>query len=46
MVLAAYETGRYLRSDICSILNGLDYRFGIELGLWTWGHPTSRHLHP
>ena len=37
MVLAAYETGRYLRSDICSFLNGLDYRFGIELGLWTWG---------
>ena len=37
MVLAAYETGRYLRSDICSFLNGLDYRLGIELGLWTWG---------
>ena len=36
MVLAAYETGRYLRSDICSILNGLDYRLGVELGLWTW----------
>ena len=43
MVLAAYETGRYLRSDICSFLNGLDYRFGIELGLWTWGtrHPVT-----
>ena len=37
VALAAYETGRYLRSDICSILNGLDYRLGIELGLWTWG---------
>ena len=43
IVLAAYETGRYLRSDICSFLNGLDYRFGIELGLWTWGtrHPVT-----
>ena len=37
MVLAAYETSRYLRSDTCSYLNGLDYRLGIELGLWTWG---------
>ena len=37
MVLAAYETGHYLRSDICSFFNGLDYRLGIELGLWTWG---------
>ena len=36
MILAAYETGRYLRSDICSYLNGLDYRLGVELGLWTW----------
>ena len=36
MILAAYETGRYLRSDICSFLNGLDHRLGIELGLWTW----------
>ena len=43
MVLAAYETGRYLRSDICSYLNGLDYRLGIELGLWTWDtrHPVT-----
>ena len=43
MVLAAYETGRYLRSDICSFLNGLDYRLGIELGLWTWDtrHPVT-----
>ena len=43
MVLAAYETGRYLRSDICSYLNGLDYRLGIELGLWTWStrHPIT-----
>ena len=43
MVLAAYETSRYLRSDICSFLNGLDYRLGIELGLWTWGtrHPVT-----
>ena len=45
MVLAAYETGRYLRSDICSYLNGLDYRLGIELGLVDLGHTTSRHLH-
>ena len=37
MVLAAYETGRYLRSDICSYLNGLEHRLGVELGLWTWG---------
>ena len=36
MVLAAYETGRYLRSDICSYLNGLEHRLGVELGLWTW----------
>lgn len=36
MVLAAHETSRYLRSDICSFLNGLDHRLGIELGLWTW----------
>ena len=43
MVLAAYETGRYLRSDVCSFLNGLDYRLGVELGLWTWGtrHPIT-----
>ena len=43
MVLAAYETGRYLRSDICSYLNGLDYRLGVELGLWTWDtrHPVT-----
>ena len=37
IVLAAHETGRYLRTDICSFLNGLDYRLGVELGLWTWG---------
>ncbi|MCQ3803470.1 MAG: hypothetical protein OXC98_04995 [bacterium] len=36
MILDAYETGRYLRSDTCSFLNGLDHRIGIELGLWTW----------
>ena len=24
------------KSDICSFLNGLDQRQGIELGLWTW----------
>ena len=43
MVLAAYETSRYLRSDICSFLNGLDYRLGVELGLWTWDtrHPIT-----
>ncbi len=43
MVLAAYETGRYLRSDVCSFLNGLDYRLGVELGLWTWDtrHPIT-----
>ena len=43
MVLSAYETGRYLRSDICSFLNGLDHRLGIELGLWTWDtrHPVT-----
>lgn len=36
MILAAEETDSYLRSDICSILNGLDHRLGVELGLWTW----------
>ncbi|MDE0233980.1 MAG: hypothetical protein OXM62_03130 [bacterium] len=43
MVLAAHETSRYLRSDICSFLNGLDHRLGVELGLWTWGtrHPIT-----
>ena len=43
MVLAAYETSRYLRCDVCSFLNGLDYRLGVELGLWTWDtrHPIT-----
>ena len=43
MVLAAYETGRYLRSDVCSFLNGLDHRLGMEVGLWTWDtrHPVT-----
>ena len=45
MVLAAYETGRYLRSDICSYLNGLEHRLGVELGLWTWSTRDPRHLH-
>lgn len=36
MILSAEETDRYLRSDICSIINGLDHRLGVELGLWTW----------
>ena len=43
MILAAEENDRYLRSDICSVINGLDFRLGIELGLWTWDtrHPIS-----
>ena len=35
MILAAEETERYLRSDICSVINGLDHRLGVALGLWT-----------
>ncbi len=43
MILAAEEKDRYLRSDICSTINGLDHRLGIELGLWTWDarHPIT-----
>ena len=43
MILAAEEKDRYLRSDICAVINGLDHRLGIELGLWTWGtrHPIT-----
>ena len=43
MVLAGEEEDRCLRSDICSTINGLYYRLGIELGLWTSGtrHPIS-----
>ena len=35
MILAAEETDRYLRADICSVLNGLNHRLGVQLGLWT-----------
>ena len=35
VILAAEETDRYLRADICSIMNGLDHRLGVQLGLWT-----------
>ena len=35
IMLAAEETDRYLRSDICSVLNGLNHRLGVQLGLWT-----------
>ena len=43
MILTAEEKDRYLRSDICSVINGLDHRLGIELGLWTWDtrHPIT-----
>ncbi|MCQ3804295.1 MAG: hypothetical protein OXC98_01080 [bacterium] len=34
VILAAEETDRYLRADICAIANGLNHRLGVELGLW------------
>ncbi|MDE0231078.1 MAG: transposase [bacterium] len=36
VILAADDTSRYLRSDICSVMNGLNHRLGVQLGLWTF----------